>query len=61
MKEMKYCTGCQVLRTIEGGSWVHTRIKRWRCVVCTTKQTISPYANSTTLKRLASEQGRAEA
>lgn len=55
MLEKKHCTSCQVLRNMDGGIWIVTRIKRWQCAECAARRNVSPYASNTTKKRLEIE------
>ncbi len=46
---MKFCTGCQKTRPLEGGAVRisgRTRVNRWLCAQCVGRQSVSPYARS---------------
>lgn len=55
MTERKYCTSCQSERSVEGGSWVKSRVRRWLCGACTAHKNESIYASQATRQRWLKE------
>ena len=44
MSDTKFCTGCQMTRSKEGGIMKKSgRIIRWQCKPCQDKKSFSPY------------------
>jgi hypothetical protein len=60
MDGFKYCTSCQSMRREESGKWTGAKIKRWVCVGCANRSTVSQYLSNENKKKLTSSSPHTE-
>ncbi len=55
-RQTRYCTSCQTTRNATGGYKKPGSNRGWRCAICLSRQSVSPYQSIQNMEKLNPEQ-----